>query len=104
MKKHITLLLTILIYILCISCSNTISPDEDNTNWFFAEESNDAWVFVANECVMGEYNGSISMIDVFGNTYITGALGDVVHSLEIFNNKLIVAINNYQQNHVIPQL
>tara|TARA_Y100000590_G_scaffold252769_1_gene283912 strand:- start:2037 stop:3095 length:1059 start_codon:yes stop_codon:yes gene_type:complete len=97
MKKHIAILISILIYILCISCSNTISPDEDNTNWFFAEESNDAWVFVANEGVMGEHNGSISMIDAFGNTYITGPLGDVVHSVEIFNNKLIVAINNNQK-------
>ena len=76
--------LTILVFIFA-SCSNTISNNEDN---------NISWLFIANEGIYGESNGSITMIDEFGNIYETEALGDVVQSLEVYEDKLIVLINN----------
>ena len=82
MKKYLnyTISLTILIFVFD-GCSNTISNNDDN---------NTSWVFIANEGIYGESNGSISMIDEFGNIYETEALGDVVQSLEVYQDKLIV--------------
>ena len=86
MKKYITFTLTIVCTCLIwIGCSNTVSSDEDE---------NTSWVFVANEGKYGESDGSISMIDEFGNVYETEPIGDVVHSIEVYNNKLIVLVNN----------
>jgi len=69
------------------ACENndTISPDS---------EPNTSWVFVANEGKMGESNGTISMIDDFGNVYETEPIGDVVQSLEVHKDQLIVIVNN----------
>jgi len=62
----------------------------------FAKWSNGniSWVFVANEGNYGASNGSISMIDNNGNVYETDAIGDVVQSLNVYGDKLIVLINN----------
>ena len=59
-----------------------------------SNENNHSWVFIANEGNFGSSDGSISMIDDFGNIYNTGPIGDVVHSLEVYGDKLIVLINN----------
>ena len=60
-----------------------------------SEESiNSSWVFVANEGTFGASNGSISMINEFGQVYETETIGDVVQSLEVYKNKLIVLVNN----------
>ena len=67
--------------------------DDDRQNLSF-EDSDDSWVFVANEGKMYDSNGSVSMIDGFGNVYETEFLGDVVQSLAVYNNQLIVSINN----------
>ena len=86
MKKYITFTLTIVCTCLIwIGCSNTVSSNE---------ATNTSWVFVANEGKYGESDGSISMIDEFGNVYETEPIGDVVHSIEVYNNKLIVLVNN----------
>ena len=53
-----------------------------------------SWVFVANEGNYGASNGSISVIDDMGNISHITSIGDVVQSIEIYNNKLIVLINN----------
>ena len=58
------------------------------------QEENTSWVFVANEGNFGSSNGTISMIDEFGNVFETGAIGDVVQSLEVYEDKLIVLVNN----------
>ena len=86
MKKYMCFSLTIIfLSLIWIGCSNTVSSGEDE---------NTSWVFVANEGNYGESDGSISMIDEFGNVSETEPIGDVVQSLEVYNNKLIVLVNN----------
>ena len=86
MKKYMCLSLTIIfLSLIWIGCSNTVSSGEDE---------NTSWVFVANEGNYGASDGSISMIDEFGNVYETESIGDVVQSLEVYNNKWIVFVNN----------
>jgi hypothetical protein len=43
---------------------------------------------------MGQSNGTISMIDDFGKVYETEPIGDVVQSIEVYKDKLIVIVNN----------
>ena len=69
----------------------------DNNNADLVDDENNSWVFVANEGSYGSSNGSISMIDNSGNVYETDAMGDVVQSLEVWQNKLIVLINNSKE-------
>ena len=80
MKKLILLILSLFI----ITCDH---PNEDPQN-------NTSWVFIANEGNFGSSNGTISMIDDFGNVYETEIIGDVVQSLEVYGDKLIVLVNN----------
>lgn len=75
----------ILLCLFLITCDN---PSSSN------QSENTSWVFVANEGAYGASNGSISMIDDFGNVYETDPIGDVVQSMEVYGNKLIVLVNN----------
>ena len=52
------------------------------------------YVFVANEGNMGSSNGSLSMIDAFGAVTNYENIGDVVQSIEVYDDKLIALINN----------
>jgi hypothetical protein len=52
------------------------------------------WVFVANEGNFGASNGSISMINNNNEVYHIEEVGDVVQSLEVYKDKLIVIVNN----------
>ena len=83
-KKTALISLVLFIWTACENNNTTSSDSETNTSW----------VFVANEGEMGESNGSISMIDDFGNVYETESIGDVVQSLEVYKDKLIVIVNN----------
>ena len=84
MKQIILLISTLII----VGCDSTVvSSDETSLE-------NSSWVFVANEGAYGASNGSISMIDDFGNVYETEFIGDVVQSFEVYNDKLIVLVNN----------
>ena len=86
MKNKIFLTIPIMfIYFIWLGCSNNVLNNED---------INTSWVFVANEGNFGASNGSISMIDDFGRVITIEEIGDVVQSLEVYNNKLIVLINN----------
>ena len=62
---------------------------------------NTSWTFVANEGIydwQGPTNtGTITMVDSFGNTLETEPLGDIVQALEVYNNKLVVSVNNSQK-------
>ena len=69
------------------ACDNSNSTSSDS-------KPNSSWIFVANEGIMDQSNGSISMIDDVGNVYETDAIGDVVQSLEVYKDKLIVIVNN----------
>ena len=70
------------------SCGDNIASNNQEV------ETNSSWVFVANEGNFGSSNGSISMIDEFGNVHETESIGDVVQSLEVYEDKLIVLVNN----------
>lgn len=66
-----------------------------------SEGENSSWVFVANE---GEFSfsgptntGTITLINSFGDVIETDPLGDIVHALGVYNNKLIVSVNNSQK-------
>jgi len=52
------------------------------------------WVFVACEGNFGASNGSISMINELGEVYSVDNVGDVVQSLEVYEDKLFVIVNN----------
>ena len=80
MKKIMLIILSLLLF----TCENPNTVEDENTSW----------VFVANEGNFGSSNGTISMIDDFGNVLETEAIGDVVQSLEVYENKLIVLVNN----------
>ena len=92
MRKIKLLTLSIITIVIAISCdSNATGPTAENSSW----------VFIANE---GEFDfsgptntGTISMINELGDVYETESLGDVVHSLAVYNNQLIVSVNNSQK-------
>jgi len=86
MKKIFLTFVVIFLFNGCEDGSSVISPDSS------IESS--SWVFVANEGTYGASNGSISMIDEFGNVYETNTIGNVVQSLEVYENKLVVLIND----------
>ena len=84
MNKMVITLITSLLLI--SGCSN---PTESNEPAIVQE-----WVFVANEGNFGASNGSISMINQDGIVLEVTEVGDVVQSLEVYENKLIVVVNN----------
>ena len=84
--------LTLLLITACEDASSPTQPDSSANDPTPSE--NTSWVFVANEGTFGASNGSISMIDDAGNVYETESIGDVVQSLEVYGDKLIVLINN----------
>ena len=83
-NKIITFCLAIFLWTACDNSNSTSSDSKPNSSW----------IFVANEGIMDQSNGSISMIDDVGNVYETDTIGDVVQSLEVYKDKLIVIINN----------
>ncbi len=50
--------------------------------------------FIANEGSFGTSSGSISMVFEDGSIEETGPLGDIVQALEVWEDKLIVLVNN----------
>ena len=83
MRKFI-LLLTLFF----ISCSN----DDDIVN--------SEWIIIACEGNYGSSNGSIYLINQFGEMDSIPNLGDVVQSVEVNNDKLFVLVNNSHKLHV----
>ena len=83
MKKII-----LIITLITISCSN-----ED-------EIINSEWIFIACEGNYGSSNGSIYMVNQFGEMDSIPNLGDVVQSVEVHNDKLFVLVNNSHKLHV----
>ena len=88
MKKVVFVLLALLLITACEN--NPIIPDQQTTSW----------IFVANEGNYGASNGSISMINDFGDVYEVENVGDVIQSLEVYEDKLIVLINNSHKRNV----
>ena len=83
------IIITLLLGFLINGCDN---PTQSN------EPVVQEWVFVANEGNFGASNGSISMINNNDEVYHIEEVGDVVQSLEVYKDKLIVVVNN---SHVI---
>ena len=52
------------------------------------------WTFIACEGNYGSSNGSITMINGKGDIKELNDIGDVVNSLAVYKNKLIVLVNN----------
>ena len=75
----------LLCFIILYSCAN--SDTEQTLN-------NKSFVFVACEGNFGASNGSIHLIDENGETSSVNDIGDIVQSLEVYNNKLFVIVNN----------
>ena len=80
--------LILLITFFFISCSN-----ED-------EIVNSEWIIIACEGNYGSSNGSIYLINQFGEMDSIPNLGDVVQSVEVNNDKLFVLVNNSHKLHV----
>ena len=83
--------------ILLVLCGFLLNSCDDFDSILGVEDipqQNSSWVFVANEGSFGSSNGTISMIDDFGDVYTSDIIGDVVQSLEVHGDKLIVLVNN----------
>lgn len=83
-KNTVAFSLALFILTACESNNPTSSDSKSNTSW----------TFVANEGKMDQSNGTISMIDDFGKVYETEPIGDIVQSLEVYKDKLLVIVNN----------
>ena len=77
----------VFLFLLIISC--TVENVEEPII-----EPKPEWTFVACEGNYGSSNGSIFMINNVGITKEIEDVGDVVNSLTVYKNKLIVLINN----------
>ena len=84
MNKSVFGFITIFLFI--SGCSN----DSESS----MEPVEKGWVFVANEGNYGSSNGSLSMINNDGEVYHLEEVGDVVQSLEVYDDKLLVVVNN----------
>ena len=80
----------LLILITAISISYSCS-DETLVNH---ENSTESFVFVACEGNFGASNGSIHYFNQSGDIFSIDNIGDVVQSLEVYNDKLFVIVNN----------
>ena len=74
-----------IILLLLVGCTNPIVDTTKQTT---------QWIFVANEGNFGASNGSISMINNNDEVYHIEEVGDIVQSLEVYNDKLLVVVNN----------
>ena len=79
------------LYILLILFFLSCNIDEESETF---EQIKSSWVFVACEGNYGASNGSITMIKNDGEIKSIENIGDVVQSLEVYNNKLFVIVNN----------
>ena len=84
MKKIIFLFL-----LLCFSCEEETSSDQ-----------NSEFLFVASEGNYGDSNGSITMFNGNEKIHTLENLGDVVQSILVHDDKLFVAVNN---SHLIKR-
>ena len=83
-KYGINISLIISVLLIISGCTDSITRNEQN---------NTSWIFVANEGNMGDSDGSISMINDFGNVLELKNVGDGVQSLEVYGDRLIVLVN-----------
>ena len=83
MKKLLFLITAIFI---SFSCSNEALDENQNNVQSF--------VFVACEGNFGASNGSVHYFNQSGDIFSVDNIGDIVQSLEVYNDKLFVIVNN----------
>ena len=88
-NKIIIISLALFIWTACDNKNSTSSDSEPNSSWIFvANEGN----YCSEDCT-GKGNGSITMIDQYGNLTQIDSLGYTVQSVEVYNNQLFVIVN-----------
>jgi len=91
--KKICLLITSIFLLIISGCndnSSIISPDQNI--------SSDSFIFVAGEGNFYTPNsGSISYIDDYGNVNVLENIGSTIHSVEVYNDMLLVSANGDQK-------
>ena len=83
MRKVFTFM-SFTIYLFFYGCSNPASPEESMTEL----------IFVACEGNFGASNGSIYTLKSNGDVEFIENVGDIVQSMEVYGDKLIVIVNN----------
>lgn len=83
MKKLLLLLIAISV---SYSCSNELLEENQNNVQSF--------VFIACEGNFGASNGSVYYFNQSGDVFSIDNIGDIVQSLEVYNDKLFVIVNN----------
>lgn len=85
--------LALFIWTACDKGNSTSSDSEPNSSWIFvANEGNACFPEYGDDCSLPG-NGSISMIDDFGNITKIDSLGYTVQSVEVYKNQLFVIVN-----------
>ena len=82
--KKIFIFISFIVYLIFSSCSNPAVSEESATEL----------IFVACEGNFGASNGSIYTLKSNGNVEFIDNVGDVVQSMEVYGDKLIVVVNN----------
>ena len=85
--------LSIVLILLLSSCDDSSSLMGDSPE----NIESSSWVFVANEGGWLSPSGTVSMIGSHGEVIETEVLGSIVQSLCVYNDKLIVSVNNEQK-------
>ena len=85
--------LSIVLILLLSSCDDSSSLMGDSPD----NIESSSWVFVANEGGWSSPGGTVSMIGSHGEVIETEVLGSIVQSLCVYNDKLIVSVNNEQK-------
>ena len=85
--------LALFIWTACDKGNSTSSDSEPNSSWIFvANEGNACFPEYGDDCSLPG-NGSISMIDDFGNVIQIDSLGYTVQSVEVYKDQLFVIVN-----------
>ena len=92
-KKIIIISLALFIWTACDNSNSTSSDSDPNSSWIFvANEGNACFSEYGDDCSLPG-NGSISMIDDFGNITQINNLGYTVQSIEVYKDQLFVIVN-----------
>ena len=94
-NKIIIISLALFIWTACENNNTTSSDFEPNSSWIFvANEGNACFSENGDDCSLPG-NGSISMIDDFGNITQINNLGYTVQSVEVYKDQLFVIVNSF---------
>ena len=92
-NKIIIISLALFIWTACANNNTTSSDFEPNSSWIFVANEGDACFSEYGDDCSSPGNGSISMIDDFGNITQINNLGYTVQSVEVYKDQLFVIVN-----------